>query len=102
MQLLIKFTGNWADEFDVDGFQVMEAQKWLDHLEEVQEKVQFPYEHYFGTNEFIEFESFEEYRSYFHVTNISDGDAEFLKEKFDVGKYGYGHFMSIDVEEACS
>lgn len=70
--LLIKYNGDWADEFDVDLLWVTteeEFEQWKNELstKDIDESVEI----YFGTNEFISFSSYEEIIENIEVSEIS-------------------------------
>lgn len=70
--LLIKYNGDWADEFDVDLLWVTteeEFEQWKNELstKDINESVEI----YFGTNEFISFSSYEEIIENIEVSEIS-------------------------------
>lgn len=71
--LLIKYNGDWADEFDVDLLWVTteeEFEQWKKELstKDIDEYVEI----YFGTNEFISFSSYEEIIENIEVSEISE------------------------------
>ncbi len=85
---LIKWSGNWADEFDTYGFIVCTQDQW-DKLESLINKIDGLVEIYFGTNEHWTFESPEELMSDIEVTEISSLDIAILQK--NLGK-GYGEY----------
>jgi len=52
--LLIKYSDNYSDEFDVEGFKVMTQDEWKAFREQVQYGL-YPYDYYIGTNELIQY-----------------------------------------------
>ena len=89
--LLIKLHRNWADEFDVEGFVVMDTPQWEAH--KVMAKAQFEekgyIERYFGTNEALEFSSFKDYMDAFAVLELSMEEYEVFKKFFLVKGYSW-------------
>ena len=84
-KVLIKFNTNYADEFDVAGFYITTQKKWDKHLEEVEtffKNRTEPVEKYFGTNEYIEFYDFDDYKSSFTVTPITKEENDVLTKLF--------------------
>lgn len=79
--LLVTAQVNWADEFDTVFLKIFTEQEWNHHLEAVMEffSENSCAEVYFGTNEAIEYDSFEDYLAKFSVEEISDKHAEFIK-----------------------
>jgi len=80
MYVLVRFNSNWADEFDVEGIKLFTKDAWSNLLRLVEQYVNFPLEYYFGTNESFEWENFNEYRSCFSEQDITDIQANYLKE----------------------
>ncbi len=85
--LLVKFDGNYADEFDMEGFTVFSLSEWYWHCWKILGDATFPQECYFGTNEFFEFESAEDYLRNFSLKLITKAEAETLYKLFN-GHYG--------------
>ncbi len=83
---LVIWKDNYADEFSVESFAVEKgslqevkaehAAKWEEMMEDGF------YEHYFGTNEAIEYESLEELARAFSFIPITERQAEFLLATF--------------------
>jgi hypothetical protein len=86
MKQLIKFASNYADEFDVEAFTVWDSEKteqffaiaevFFDVYPESQFEVNF------GTNEYLTFEGYEDFRNCFAVVNIEDSEAEVFQKYF--------------------
>ncbi len=93
--LLLRYSNNYADEFDVDGFIVMSESAWEEHkamaAKIFEEKAEV--EVYFGTNEWISYYDLEEYVDSFKVTELTDTQFQVLKELFGVhyNEYSYSH-----------
>lgn len=110
-QLLIEFNANYADEFDIEGFIVWSEEEWEAHKamakEHFQKKASAPLadpsarpdsytnrtaretEVYFGTNESIIYEDYEDYMRSFTVTPLSVEGYRVLKELFNEHHEGY-------------
>ena len=95
MMWLVKFYDNWADEMNMEGFAVFtyeEYEQFMRLVFDTAKKIDSgkTYELYFGTNEWNEYESGEEFLSCFTtvVLNPIEGNAlkRLLIENFD--KYG--------------
>ena len=95
MMWLIKFYDNWADEMDIEGFSIMSTgqfTQWARTVEEVAKKIDEgrSFEWYFGTNEWINWDSGKYFKEAFSCDVITDEEANILKhllpEEFD--KYG--------------
>lgn len=78
--LLIKFGANWADEFDLEGFLACDKETWDNIVEGMPDK---PCQHYFGSNEFIEFRNRADQLSNFEVSPITKEHFRMLHQLFD-------------------
>ena len=118
--LLIKYDSNYADEFDISGFRVMTEDKWevikanakkafdtrdpIDELEkQYRPNTQFKeLEIYFGTNEFMVYEEYEDWLGDFTTTTLKEREVEMLKKHFgqrfadESGCAGDGFFLLPD------
>lgn len=96
--VLVKQGFNWADEIDLGGFEVTTQEEIDKHFHDVEfgreykdykpEPTDFPYNYYFGSNQFIKIKNMEDYKSYFEIIPITDDEANFLKRVFRYGKHG--------------
>lgn len=93
-QILVKFTEDYADEFDISGFRVMTETKWNSHIADVRLTAKWPQSKYFGSNEGIEWASFDDYLRAFKVVPITPEQAEFLDSAFSVSDRG--NFLQLD------
>lgn len=97
--VLIKYDDNWANEFDVNGFFATTLEEWEKFINEVS-KASYPQEVYFGTNEFIEFETFEDFYNKLTITKISEKEFNILSkllaigETTEAGGFSYGMFIT--------
>jgi hypothetical protein len=88
MPILAKFYDDWSDEFDVTGFQLFHTEfDWNKFLNNA-EKANYPVEKYFGSNEFLTFNSFKEYESCFEVIEITQDEYDTMKKLFPYGYFG--------------
>ncbi len=91
-KLLIEWSGNWADEMDLDGFQIVSEKAWtrfLELLHEVDDKEPiFPWEFCVGTNEHVEYESKQDFLDSLEITPISDSEVNVISEKLG-RSYGF-------------
>lgn len=78
---LVKFSADYADEFDVYGFCIMTEIEYKEFMNDLK-KVDWPSENYFGTNEAIECESYEDYMRSVTVTDISQSEYDTIKRCF--------------------
>ena len=84
MMWLIKFTGNWEYEMDVEGFSIMSTgqfTQWAKTVEEVAKKIDegHSFEWYFSINEWIDWNSGKDFKEAFSCEVITDEEAEVLK-----------------------
>lgn len=78
---LVRFRDCWADEFDVEGFCVMsddEIEVWKSRFKVIFDRNEV-YTYSFGTNEEIDYSSFDQFISNFSFCEISEEQAETLK-----------------------
>ena len=114
--LLVKCSTNWADEMDLDGFALIEAQAWKEHLDLVEAnifkgEVLDDYDEFgpnavgVGTNESVFYESLDVYKNTFTTKELSDAEVETLASLFklkvtttakDVGRSTYGFFVELN------
>lgn len=99
MTWLVKFYDNWADEMDIEGFSIMSTgqfTQWARTVEEVAKKIDegHPFEWYFGTNEWIDWEIGKEFKEAFSCDVITDEEANVLKRLLLEGFDKYGIFPS--------
>lgn len=83
-KILVKFNDNYADEFDVDGFMVI-SKNQFDKDVELVKKWFADYgdaEFYFGTNEALSYDDFDDWFNSFSVTEITDDEAQVLTKLF--------------------
>jgi hypothetical protein len=95
---LVKYDSNWADEMDIDGFRVFTDKQWEKYQKDFKKlfKEDRGYTYYVGTNEDIEYNSFDEFMSDLKVSEITDEEATVLKKFFDnLTTYGYGFFPEL-------
>lgn len=93
-KLLVKFSADYADEFQVSGFTVMEKADWESYKKRA-EVGEWPQSQYFGTNEGIEWQSAEDHLGDFDTVEITDEQAVFLLTSF-AGYIELCHFLMID------
>lgn len=84
-QFLIKFSANWADEMDLNGWDLYTRLEW-DNVETAILGHKYPVTVSVGSNEEIEFENAKQLLDSYTVEQISDEDAAVLIRLFD----GYG------------
>lgn len=60
---IVIYRDNWADEFDIEAFQLFTEKEWLDATDSIDRSNDEQREIYFGTNEFIEISPKEFFRN---------------------------------------
>lgn len=91
--ILVKFDDNWADEMDVSGFKLYDnIDAWKKRVDECDEEGYYT-EVYFGTNEYNEYDSMDEFLRNFEVLEITDEYAAVIETLFpEAATCGYGLF----------
>ena len=92
---LVKYSSNWADEMDVDGFRTMtdtELEEWKKNWQEVfKEDGEFTF--YIGTNEDIPYEDYDTLLADFTFEDITKEEYDILNKLFPAcWLYGQGFF----------
>ena len=97
---LIKYEGNWADEMDLSGFMIMSESEWKNYLANWEKALDITPDFLWGigTNEEVEFDSFDSFSKSFNVKEITNEEAELLEHLFLNEAYGvYGFFPYTDI-----
>ena len=103
--VLVKYYDQWADEFDIHGFFVTTEKEWNKILDDLDKKTSYPQERYFGTNEFVEFASFEDFYNRLTVKSISEDEFITLGRLFAIGQttkeggFTYGTFITPNIDD---
>jgi hypothetical protein len=84
---LVIFEADWADEFDMHGFEVMNDED-LKAFNYGIDNADYPVESGFGTNESFIWESSDEVRQAFTITEIDENEVAVLEKLFD-GDFGF-------------
>ena len=93
--ILVKFSANYADEFDIEGLQVFKKSEWeerVESLKEAQDELEDGIFLSFGTNEEVEFKDLEEFLEAYSVVEITKEQFDFMKQNV-CGKDGFGHWL---------
>lgn len=99
-KLLVNFDSNWADEMDVEAFVVVSKKSWDKNMKMAKEN--WPdngVEVYIGTNEQLDFYSFEEFESCLKLTELKPVEVKTLEKLFD-GAFGF-HDIFDHVFDTC-
>ena len=94
-KLLVIFKDYWADEMEIEGFDILTKEEWEYKKLELQH-TQFPQEVGLGTNESNDYESAEQFLSMFKAVPISDKEEKIFRGIF--GNYHFGTFPMIEGE----
>ena len=98
-KLLVKFSGNWADEMDIVGFQIMSEDEWNFKIKEAKE-CQFPAEICVGTNQYVDFDTPEDYLNSFEIKEITEGEEKIIKRLIlTKGSYCRSYYGEIPLME---
>lgn len=89
--VLVKFSDNWADEFDVNGFFVSPLKDWEKTIQTMKSEFEKngSKEYSFGTNESLEYESYDDYAQCITVVELTETEYLTLKKFFP---YSFGVF----------
>jgi len=85
--VLARYSFNYADEFDIQGFKVFTGTEWQEELRLIESAI-YPVESGFGTNEFVEFNSAKGFLDSIDTSAISKQDYETLRKLFPGGHVG--------------
>jgi len=100
MPLLVKYSGDWADEFQCEEFCIIpnraKYDAWIAAVKSNIDNGQN--EFYFGTNEFHTFEDIDDLTRDLEVTEITDEEAAVFNKYFR-GSFGTSGVFSIDAYE---
>ena len=81
--VIVRYDGNWRDEMDIQGFVVMTDAEWKEHLRIVKERyANSHFEIYIGTNEYIEFDGYADYKDSIETKKLSETESEVLRKLF--------------------
>lgn len=86
-----KFCADYADEFNVYGIRLFTEESFDRFMDQVQQMSFDGREFYFGTNEFVEFSSSEEYLNAIDLEKVTEEEYELFKRVF--GGSTFGHFI---------
>ncbi len=79
--VLVQLNDNWADEMDLDGFQIMDEEKWKISEERLRRSENY-IEIYVGTNEEIDYRNGKDFLKSLTIISISDDQFDFIKKTF--------------------
>lgn len=91
MSTLIKWSSNWADEMDVEGFVIVNDED-LQLFKENLEKINRPFYVYIGTNEEIGYDKVEHLKRELEFMELSEQQEKILRQIFNYDRYGFTSF----------
>jgi len=94
-KILLIFKDDWADEMDVEGFDILSKEHWEYKKIEIK-ATEFPRDVAFGSNQHLEYDDAEEYLKCFQVHEISDEEEKIIRKYF--GIYHFGMIPLIEGE----
>lgn len=83
--ILVKYCSNWSDEFDIQGFAIMNAEEYAQWVADYRKAMDTDYEWYFGTNEYVSYWSFDDWSA----TNLSKEEVLNLVFMLDLEQHYY-------------
>lgn len=96
MNLFVKFSDNYADEFDIYGFTIMSEESWIDFQNRNREIFENygDREWYFGTNEYVNYDTYDDFIANFSTKEISTAEEDIIEKFILEGEYDsiYGVF----------
>lgn len=99
--LLVIFSADWADEFDVNGFAITTKEIWEDSVEKFKSAELYT-SHYFGTNEGWESDEFDDYwLDNYTVKEITAEERETIINLFDheFGEFPWPHSLVAEDDD---
>jgi hypothetical protein len=108
MKYLAKIKIDYADEFDVQSFHIFTQDEWIsypfkiarieeENREECDELGEFGiFSTHFGTNEFVEYDTLDNYIRAIAITQITDEEADFLEKHLVEYEHRYGMNIWLD------
>lgn len=90
--ILVKYSADYADEFDCEGFGIFEKTEWEEIKKETEKSFEEDgsKERCFGTNEYLQFEDYDDWLRSFKEYDISEEEAETFKRLFGKRPFGTG------------
>ncbi len=84
MKYLVKFSSDWADEFDMDGFRIMSEEEFEKYKTGMNNE-EYPYEAGFGTNEWFDYDSSQDIMKDLTIVEMSEEDVIVFEKYFENG-----------------
>jgi hypothetical protein len=96
-KVLVKWSGNWADEMNVEGFVIMEDSEWKEY-QETAKKVNSPFSISVGTNEDIEYPNGTALLENIKAKKLTTDEAKTIIKFF--GEYGGQDYFRYCLDDA--
>jgi hypothetical protein len=90
---LITESNNWADEIDVEAFQLIKGESAESVIAGIVDQYEYPTEIYIGTNEEIEFETREDAVDTLVVQEITEEEFNSMSTLFGKTSFGTGALL---------
>lgn len=81
--IMVMFADNWVDEFDIEGFRIMKQEEW----DEMVEKAVFPRHFCFGTNQWLKYDTKEDFLMC--ITTVPHVEGGYFGEGSEFGFFPY-------------
>lgn len=79
---LVKFSRDWADEFEAEGFGILSDEEWEEFVKVVKENPNAETSFWFGTNEGWEYETIESFYDCYDEENLQNMEKSVLQKFF--------------------
>jgi hypothetical protein len=96
-KVLVKWSGNWADEMNVEGFVIMDDSEWKEY-QETAKKVNSPFSISVGTNEDIEYPNGTALLENIKAKKLTTDEAKTIVKFF--GEYGGQDYFRYCLDDA--
>lgn len=95
-KLLLKYEDDWADEFEISAWQIIDANKWNSLKDKFLEKFKDnEFSFYFGTNEEIFYSHGREFIDKIDIRVLTSDEVKMIKNIFKCTQMGPFDFIDI-------
>lgn len=92
-KVLVKWSDNWADEMDIEGFVIMTDSEWKEYKQGIKEKIK-PFSIGIGTNEEIDYDNGEDLLAKLTAKKLTSEEYKTISGIF--GNYwGFDQFQYV-------
>lgn len=91
--VIVKYDANWADEMDIVGFGIFTREQWealTKEVKKVWKKIGDSFSVNIGTNQEIDFESYDDWIGLFDIVDIDIDESALLHRLFDISSHVHG------------